>query len=273
MNRKSEKLTPPRLRAVLVDDEPLARIHLATRLKAHPEIEVVGEADDVPSAVSLISSERPDVIFLDIQMPKKNGFALLPKLEAVEPHPSIVFVTAFDEYAIRAFEAHALDYLTKPVNPMRLAKTVARLMDLSNLEAISPSGGSSNNIAEPQDTQKPTTWGCEPLNVEDFVLLRYGSLSMLVKVREIIAIESQGDYTRITLAEDESILMKQTLSQWERQLPRELFCKASRSMILNKRSVENMVQKDKSSWELRLKKTTTPILLSNLESKRLRKAL
>ncbi|MFZ4716932.1 MAG: LytR/AlgR family response regulator transcription factor [Chthoniobacterales bacterium] len=273
MSRNSEKPAPPRLRAILVDDEPPARTHLATRLKAHPEIKIVGEAGDVPSAFALVEAEKPDVIFLDIQLPRRSGFKLLPLLEKVDPQPAVVFVTAFDEYAIRAFEANALDYLTKPVSPERLAKTVARMRDRSHRVAISPSGGSANKIAEPQDTQTPTIGGREHLHEEDFVLLRDGSLSMLVKTREIRAIESQGDYTRILLAEDETILMKLTLSHWERQLPSELFCKASRSLLVNRKTVTKMVQKDPSSWELHFEGLKTPIILSNLESKRLREML
>ena len=172
MNRKSEKPASPRLRAIVVDDESLARTHLASRLKAHPEIEIVGEADDVPSAFALVKSARPDVIFLDIQMRRKNGFALLPKLESLTPQPAVVFVTAFDEYAIRAFEANALDYLTKPVSPERLAKTISRLI---RREAHSP---------------LPSSEKSERLGMEDLVLLRDGSLSMMVKVREISAIAS-----------------------------------------------------------------------------------
>lgn len=259
MKRKSEKPTPPRLRAILVDDEPLARIHLTSRLKAHPEIEIVGEAEDVPSAFALVKSARPDVIFLDIQMPKKNGFALLPKLGAIDPHPAVVFVTAFDEYAIRAFEANALDYLTKPVSPERLAKTISRLV---KSEAHSP---------------LPSSKTSERLGMEDLVLLRDASLSMMVKVREISAIASDGDYTRIRLPDEAGkeggLLMKQTLATWENQLPEEPFTKVSRSLLVNTKAVSRLVKKDPASWELHLEGITAPILLSNLESKRLREVL
>ena len=259
MNRKSEKPESPRLRAILVDDESLARTHLASRLKAHPEIEIVGEADDVPSAFALVKSAGPDVIFLDIQMPKKNGFALLPKLESLTPQPAVVFVTAFDEYAIRAFEANALDYLTKPVSPERLAKTISRLF---RHEAHSP---------------LPSSEKSERLGMEDLVLLRDGSLSMMVKVREISAIESDGDYTRILLpneaGKERKLLMKQTLATWENQLPEEPFSKVSRSLLVNTKAVSRLVKKDPASWELHLEGITAPILLSNLESKRLREVL
>ncbi len=258
MNRKSEKPIPPRLRAIVVDDEPPARIHLVTRLKAHPEIEIVGEAEDVSSAFALVESERPDVIFLDIQMPRRFGFMLLPLLEKIDPLPSIVFVTAFDEYAIKAFEANALDYLTKPVSPERLAKTISRLIkrDRSAL---------------------PLSEKSKRLGIEDLVLLRSGAFSMMVKIQKIAAIESQGDYTKILLADEEGkerrVLMKQTLSSWECQFPEELFSKVSRSLLVNTKAVSRLVKRDPSNWELHLQGIKSPILLSNLESKRLREVL
>ena len=251
-------LTPQRLRAIVVDDEKLARIHLASRLKAHPEIEIVGEADDVPSAFALVESARPDVIFLDIQMPKKKGFALLPKLEAINPQPAVVFVTAFDEYAIRAFEANALDYLTKPVSAGRLAKTMLRL----NKQQVAETGGSHSST----ESEKR-------LEAEDLVLLREKSLAMMVKVGEISAIESQGDYTRIFLNEGKILMMKKSLLLWERQLPPELFAKVGRSRLVNRKSVAKLERKNLLSWDLHLQGNKEPIALSNLESKRLREML
>ena len=251
-------LTPQRLRAIVVDDEKLARIHLTTRLKAHPEIEIVGEADDVPSAFALVESARPDVIFLDIQMPKKKGFALLPKLEAINPQPAVVFVTAFDEYAIRAFEANALDYLTKPVSAGRLAKTMLRL----NKQQVAETGGSHSST----ESEKR-------LEAQDLVLLREKSLAMMVKVGEISAIESQGDYTRIFLNEGKILMMKKSLLLWERQLPPELFAKVGRSRLVNRKSVAKLERKNLLSWDLHLQGNKEPIALSNLESKRLREML
>ena len=258
MNRSSERPTPPRLRAILVDDEPLARIHLASRIKEHPEIEIVGEAEDVPSAYALISSVKPNVIFLDIQMPKKTGFALLPLLEKVDPQPAVVFVTAYNEFAIRAFEANALDYLTKPVRAGRLAKTILRL----HKQLVSQTGISH-----------PSSESGTRLEAQDLVLLREKSLTMMVKTREIAAIESQGDYTRIHLCEGKIVMMKQTLAIWESQLPAELFAKVSRSLLVNTKSVAKMERKNLLSWDLHLEGTKEPITLSILESKRLREAL
>jgi two-component system LytT family response regulator len=225
---------------------------------AHPEIEIVGEAEDVPSAFELISSERPDVIFLDIQMPKKTGFALLPKLEAMNPQPAVIFVTAFDEYAIKAFEVNALDYLTKPVSAERLSQTMLRL--------------NKRLGSEPSDP-RPITESGKRFEAEDLVLLREKSLTMMVKASEIAAIQSQGDYTRIFLHEGKTLMMKQTLSFWESQLPSDLFAKISRSLLVNRKSVVQMERKNLLSWDLYLGGAKAPLRLSNLESSRLRGVL
>jgi two-component system LytT family response regulator len=259
MNRNTQPPAfPRRFRVILVDDETTARVHLTSRLKSHPKIEIVGEAEDVTSANDLVQTLKPDLIFLDIQMPKKNGFALLPKLENLTPQPAVVFVTAYDEYAIRAFEANALDYLTKPVSPERLAKTILRL---------------SRQPVSETSVPHPLAKAGERLEAEDLVLLREKTLSMVVKVGEIAAIEAHGDYTRILLNEGKNLMMKQTLSLWESQLPTSLFAKVSRSLLVNTQSVAKMVRKNLLSWELQLQGANEPIPLSNLESKRLRAAL
>ena len=259
MNRNTQTpASPPRFRVILVDDEPTARVQLTNRLKSHPEIEIVGEAQDVTSAIDLVQTLKPDLIFLDIQMPKKNGFALLPKLENLAPQPAVVFVTAYDEYAIRAFEANALDYLTKPVSAARLAKTILRLS-----KPPVPETGEPHPAAKVE----------KRLEAEDLVLLRDKSLSMMVKVGEITAIEAHGDYTRILLNEGKTLMMKQTLSLWESQLPAGLFVKVSRSLVLNTQAVAKLVRKNLLCWELQLEGAEEPIQISNLESKRLRAAL
>jgi len=259
MNRNTQpSASQPRFRVILVDDEPTARVQLTNRLKSHPEIEIVGEAEDVTSANDLVQTLKPDLIFLDIQMPKKNGFALLPKLENLTPQPAVVFVTAYDEYAIRAFEANALDYVTKPVSAARLAKTILRL--------------SKPSVSETSVTH-PVARVVERLEAEDLVLLREKSLSMVVKVGEIAAIEAHGDYTRIFLNEGKNLMMKQTLSLWESQLPTDFFVKVSRSLLVNTQSVAKIVRKNLLRWELQLQGAKEPIQLSNLESKRLRAVL
>jgi two-component system, LytTR family, response regulator len=259
MNRKTQTpASPPRFRVILVDDEHTARVQLTNRLKSHPELEIVGEAEDVNSANDLVQTLKPELIFLDIQMPKMNGFDLLPKLENLTPQPAVVFVTAYDEYAIRAFEANALDYLTKPVSAERLAKTILRLSKPPVSEAV---------MSHPVATTR------ERLRAEDLVLLRDKSLTMMVKAGEIIAIEAHGDYARVLLNEGQNLMIKQTLSHWEGQLPAGLFMKVSRRLLVNTQSVAKMVKRNLLTWELQLQGAKEPLLLSNLESKRLRAVL
>jgi two-component system LytT family response regulator len=151
-----------------------------------------------------------------------------------------------------------LDYLTKPVSPERLAKTILRL---------------SRQPVSEMSVPHPVAKAGERLEAEDLVLLREKTLSMVVKVGEIAAIEAHGDYTRILLNEGKNLMMKQTLSLWESQLPADLFVKVSRSLLVNTQSVAKMVRKNLLSWELQLQGANEPIPLSNLESKRLRAAL
>ena len=166
------------IRAILVDDEPLMREHLRERLEAHLEIEIVGEAHGVRSAMDLVVRARPDVIFLDVKMPPDNGFNLLPKLEWVEPRPAVVFVTAYDKYALRAFETHALDYLTKPVHPARLVKTIARLQQsLADRRRADRANENQDSLS----TEAPAV----PLEAMDLVRLQDGGYIRMVEVGRI----------------------------------------------------------------------------------------
>src|SRR5262245_35484694 len=158
--------------AVIVDDERLARNKLRSLLAQHPHIRLVGEADSVDAAIETIERTRPDVVFLDIQMPGKSGFELV---NHVNLPLKIIFVTAFDEYAIRAFEVNALDYLLKPVSPERLEKAIERLTAPST-----SSEGSSR-----------------PLEYNDFLFLPFGDSSRFLRVREIKCIRAADVYSEI----------------------------------------------------------------------------
>jgi len=124
------------MKTVLIDDEHLARKELRHLLKVHPEIEIVGEAANVTEALHLLPALRPDLIFLDIEMPVRNGFDLLAALPA--PHPQVVFVTAYDAFAVRAFQVNALDYLLKPVEPERLAEALPASSETTNEPTTTP---------------------------------------------------------------------------------------------------------------------------------------
>ena len=248
------------IRAVLVDDEQGARMHLAERLGAHPAIEIVGEADRAKSAIDLIERLKPDVIFLDVQMPGGTGFSLLPLLGEITPSPEVVFVTAYDKYALKAFETNALDYLTKPVSAPRLAITLERLQKrfLSTADAIKDEAESST----------PT----RPLEMRDFVLLREKTSFRMMETGEICAVEAEADYTHIFLADGHKAFLRKRMSQWEEELPAPPFFKISRRLLLNTQRIKEIVANDRENAEIHLRGMTKPLPLSRIELRRLRTA-
>jgi two-component system LytT family response regulator len=261
MNTSSLTLPPKALRAILVDDESLLRRDLRDRLKQHPEIVIVGEARNVQSAVELVVATRPEIIFLDVQMPPDNGFDLLPRLEHIDPLPAVVFVTAFDRYALRAFEVHALDYLTKPVHPDRLAQTVSHLQrTLSQPKA----GAVASPSLVPHLT--PET----PLEAADLVRLQDGNYLRFVEAGRIAVALSQGDYTRILAAGGKPVMIKSTLSHWEARLPVELFSRISRSLLVNCQQIQHVSRLDREQTQVFFKDIPEPLTLSRLEVRRLR---
>jgi two-component system LytT family response regulator len=261
MNASSLTLPPKALRAILVDDESFLRRDLRDRLKQHPEIVIVGEARNVQSAVELVAATRPEVIFLDVQMPPDNGFDLLPHLEGIDPLPAVVFVTAFDRYALRAFEVHALDYLTKPVHPDRLARTVAHLH-----RALSqpPAGAAASPALVPQLVSET------PLEAADLVRLQDSGYVRIVRVDRIAAARSQGDYTCILAAGGKPVMIKSTLSHWEARLPVELFARISRSLLVNGTQIQHVSRLDREKTKVFFKDIAEPLTLSRLEFSRLR---
>jgi two-component system, LytTR family, response regulator len=201
------------VKALLIDDERLARAELRRLLTAHPEIEISGEARNGPEALTMIAALSPDVIFLDVQMPGMSGFELLEKLEAP---PQVIFTTAFDQHAVRAFEANAIDYLLKPVAPERLAASIAKLTRIAHRSAAS--------------TAKP------PL---DRVFVRDGERCWLVQLSEIVLLESEGNYTRLYFGKDKPLIPR-SLAALEERLDATLFFRASRQHMVNLKAIEKV---------------------------------
>jgi two-component system, LytTR family, response regulator len=204
------------MKAIIIDDERLARQELKSLLSSYKEIEVVAECTNAEEAKSMIHDMKPDVIFLDIQMPGKNGFELLEEISVL---PEVVFVTAYDDYAIRAFEVNALDYLLKPVQTSRLAETVRKILNKEEKH--------DRKTALPQ------------LSDSDQVFVKDGEKCWFVKLSDIRLFESEGNYVRVYFDKNKPLILKSLNNLDERLNPRTFF-RASRKHIINLKWVESI---------------------------------
>jgi two-component system LytT family response regulator len=212
-----------KLRVIIVDDERMARTRLRRMLEKDPEVEVAAECENGLEAVNAVRKEEPDLLLLDIQMPEMDGFGVLEAL-GPERTPEVVFVTAYDEHAIRAFEEHALDYLMKPVAPERFAKMLARVRER---KARAQRGQES--LFELLAQRKGGTR----------LVVRSGERTTFVSPEEIDWVEAAGNYAILHLGKRTHIL-RETMSALETQLPGDQFCRVSRSTILNLRRVQEL---------------------------------
>ena len=224
------------MRAILVDDERLARKRLAELLARHPEVRIVGEANSVGAARDLIEKVRPNLIFLDIQMPHADGFELIPTLPI---EAAVVFVTAYDQHALRAFDAAALDYLLKPVSAERLAEAIRRLRIRLKTDAREVLVGDSRN------------WTRIPL-------------------RDIAVIQAEGAYTRVLRGATESHLVRRTMAEWLDLLPADDFIRASRSLLVNRSQIAGLRSRSRDDGELLIRNRTLPIPLGRTALRALR---
>ncbi len=220
------------MKALIIDDEPLLRAELRRMLGAYPALEIVGEAADAESGLECIHRLRPDLVFLDVQMPEKSGLDLLAALETL---PLVIFVTAHDRHAMRAFDFGATDYLLKPVNEARLRVAVLRAF-----AALDTGSGHSPDAAEPHSEEDGTVAAdrasVEPLAEDQCVLLRDGDQTYFVPVKTIQSIEACGSYARVHLG-DRRPLIPRSLNFLEQRLPAQLFFRVSRNAIVNIREV------------------------------------
>jgi two-component system, LytTR family, response regulator len=233
-------------KAIIVDDERLARKELRTMLSDHPLIEVAGEADAVASAVELIREVRPDVVFLDIQMPGESGFDLLEKSEA---RFKVIFVTAFDAHAIHAFEVNALDYLLKPINPERLARAIERLFA--------------------SDSQQSAA-SLRKLEYEDRLFIDTNDRSGFLKLNTIQCICGAGDYSEVFTSDGKKLLVLKPLKEWEERLPERYFSRIHRSTIINLEYVDRIENWFNRSYRIYLRKIEEPFIMSRRYAARLK---
>jgi two-component system LytT family response regulator len=222
------------MKALLIDDERLARSELRRLLAKHPEITIAGEAANSDDARVRIAELGPDLLFLDIQMPGDDGFTLLESLEP--PLPMVIFTTAYDEFALKAFEFSALDYLMKPVDPARLAAALDRLRDRAG-----PVPGAPASL---ERTAR--------LAPEDKVFVREGERCWFVEVKSIRLMESEGNYTRVHFADAQPQLFR-SLNAMEERLDPRVFFRANRRQIINLAWIERIEPWFSGSLQVHLK--------------------
>jgi two-component system LytT family response regulator len=210
------------MKALIVDDERLGRAELRRLLEPHPEVEIVGEARDAEEAQALIEQLQPDLLFLDIQMPGRTGFELLEGLDRV---PLVIFTTAYDEYALKAFEVNALDYLLKPVSPERLDAALAR----AALRKAKPAMDASQRI-----------------------FVKDGERCWFVTLGDVVLIESEGNYARLCFGGNRPLVLR-SLNYLGERLDPAIFFRASRKHLLNLHFIESIDPWANGGFLVRLK--------------------
>jgi two-component system LytT family response regulator len=217
------------IRTLIVDDEPLAREGLQALLQKEEDIELVGQCQDGKEAVKAINKKKPDLVFLDVQMPELDGFGVLEKFDLNEL-PTIVFVTAYDKYALRAFEVHAVDYLLKPVDGERFRATLDRVRLQLELKKTNAVPRKLTALLEDLASKKKTL---------DRLVVKTGGRIFFLKTDEIDWIEAAGDYVKLHIG-TAAHLVRETLTELESKLDPERFLRIHRSTIVNLDRIKEM---------------------------------
>ncbi len=210
------------MKALIVDDERLARKELSNLLSEYPEIEIIGEAVNADDAIEKINQQIPEIIFLDIQMPGKNGFELLEELDYV---PKVIFTTAYDEYALKAFEVSALDYLLKPIRKERLQECISKLF--------------REQTEKSEEIIKPANIEEHKLGLNDQVFVKDGDKCWFVRLSNIRLFESDGNYIKVYFENFKPMIHK-SLNALDKKLDDRAFFRASRKHIINLSWVESI---------------------------------
>jgi len=214
------------LRVVLCDDERLALQRLRQLLAPHPNFQIVGEASTKAAAIKLIRKERPDALFLDVQMPGATGLDLL---KALHPPPKTVMVTAYAKYAVQAFDLEAIDYLIKPVNPQRFAQALHRIETACSKKAVIPK---------------------TPYSMQDRICLHTPHQSMVVPIDSITLLQADGDFTRFHISNSAPLMICQSLGSYEKILPFPPFARIDRSHIINLNHITRVERKSRDEANL-----------------------
>jgi two-component system LytT family response regulator len=204
------------MKVVIIDDEPLARSIVKEYLQKHPQVEIMQECNDGFEGLKAIQQHQPDLIFLDIQMPKINGFEML---ELIEQPPAVVFATAFDEFAIKAFEAHAIDYLLKPFNQERFDKAISKFKE----QKATSTEKATQDLLETA-SQSPSQ--------NNRIVVKNGSKIKIIPVHEVQYLEAADDYVKVHTGEG-YFLKNKTMNHFEQTLDGQQFVRSHRSYIVN----------------------------------------
>ncbi|MBU3915664.1 LytTR family DNA-binding domain-containing protein [bacterium] len=211
------------LKAIIVDDEKFARDDLRYLLQDNPQINIIGEADGIDEAEKILASVTPDVVFLDIQLRGGIGFDLIP---FIRPETHIIFITAHNEYAVRAFEVNAIDYILKPITKKRLNASLDRLFPKAP----------SERKDEPE---------AQPFNSTDHIYLKTDEGHQFVFINDIIVIRAEGgNYSNIQLKDGRQLLVRRTLKEWQQLLPDPMFIRIHRSTLINTSHIQH-IKKEK----------------------------
>lgn len=225
------------MKTLIIDDERLARQELRNLLDSYDEIEVIGECANADEARKAIEKDRPDLIFLDIQMPGETGFDLLETLDFI---PKVVFVTAYDEYALKAFKVNALDYVLKPVEDERLAEAIQKVVG-ENREKASGEDRAEND---------------EMLGLDDQIFLKDGDKCWFVTLRDIRVFESEGNYVRVFFENNKPLILK-SLNNLEKRLDEKHFFRINRKFIVNLKEIAHIEPWFNGGLQVKLKNGET----------------
>jgi two-component system LytT family response regulator len=230
------------MKALLVDDERLARAQLRTQIAHFPSLQVVAEVDSVARAIEAVEKHRPDVVFLDIQMPGSTGFDFL---EQASGEFKVIFVTAFDNFAMRAFEVNALDYLLKPVRVERLSAAVERL-----------------SLPVQRERGERGFANAAPLEYSDYLFVSSGTSARFLKIRAIKYIVAAGSYSEVYAADGRKWILLQPIKDWEERLPAAQFVRTHRSAIVNLDYVERVDALGNDTFQIYLRGQSDPLPIS-----------
>ncbi|PSQ98914.1 MAG: DNA-binding response regulator [Bacteroidetes bacterium SW_11_64_17] len=236
---------PDPLHVLIVDDERLARRSVRSALAEVDGVAVAGEAGSVEAAAEQIRTETPDVVLLDVQMRGETGFDLLARIDTAV---QVIFVTAHDEYAIRAFEANALDYLLKPLDPDRLAEALQRAR--------------TTDTAFPERPDAPEDDDPDAFHYDDVFFYEEGRRPRFIRIREIVSIDAAGNYTELALTDGTTALTSTTLSSWTDRLPDAHFARIHRSTIVNVERVQHVEREAGRTYTVHVEARDDPLSMS-----------